>query len=84
MPQRQPFTALCQTLTRQRPAGRADLHVHTTHSDGTYTRVYQGTWYAHFYTGYFNVGVDAVTRGTLYDDTLPYSASWWGVPYRVY
>jgi predicted metal-dependent phosphoesterase TrpH len=37
MPQRQPFTALCQALTRHPSAGRADLHVHTTHSDGTYT-----------------------------------------------
>jgi predicted metal-dependent phosphoesterase TrpH len=37
MPSRQPYTALCQTLSRGRFAGRADLHVHTTHSDGTYT-----------------------------------------------
>jgi predicted metal-dependent phosphoesterase TrpH len=37
MPKRQPFTALCQALTRARSKGRADLHVHTTHSDGTYT-----------------------------------------------
>jgi predicted metal-dependent phosphoesterase TrpH len=37
MPRRQPFTALCQVLSRPRPGGRADLHVHTTHSDGTYT-----------------------------------------------
>ena len=37
MPARQPFTALCQRAARARLAGRADLHVHTTHSDGTYT-----------------------------------------------
>ena len=37
MPARQPFTALCQSLARPRLAGRADLHLHTTHSDGTYT-----------------------------------------------
>src|SRR5579884_480640 len=37
MPARQPYTALCQALARGRRAGRADLHVHTTHSDGTYT-----------------------------------------------
>src|SRR5437660_10046721 len=37
MPARQPFTALCQLSARRRLAGRADLHVHTTHSDGTYT-----------------------------------------------
>jgi predicted metal-dependent phosphoesterase TrpH len=37
MPARQPFTALCQLASRSRLAGRADLHVHTTHSDGAYT-----------------------------------------------
>jgi 3',5'-nucleoside bisphosphate phosphatase len=38
MPARQPFTALCQLAARRsRSAGRADLHLHTTHSDGTYT-----------------------------------------------
>jgi predicted metal-dependent phosphoesterase TrpH len=37
MPARQPFTALCQLAARSRLAGRADLHVHTTHSDGAYT-----------------------------------------------
>src|SRR5262245_1719613 len=37
MPARQPFTALCQLAARGRHAGRADLHLHTTRSDGTYT-----------------------------------------------
>ena len=37
MPARQPFTTLCQTLSRSRNSGRADLHVHSIHSDGTYT-----------------------------------------------
>jgi 3',5'-nucleoside bisphosphate phosphatase len=37
MPAGQPFTALCQLAARGPHAGRADLHVHTTHSDGTYT-----------------------------------------------
>src|SRR5215470_7295942 len=37
MPAGQPFTALCQAAARCRPLGRADLHVHTTCSDGTYT-----------------------------------------------
>ncbi len=35
MPANQPFTRLCQQLAR--PTGRADLHLHTTHSDGDYT-----------------------------------------------
>src|SRR5437588_9221654 len=37
MPARQPFTALCQAMAQPRHTGRADLHIHTTHSDGTYT-----------------------------------------------
>jgi predicted metal-dependent phosphoesterase TrpH len=37
MPARQPFTQLCQQLSRGPHAGRADLHLHTTFSDGTYT-----------------------------------------------
>src|SRR5262245_53274804 len=37
MPARQPFTALCQAAGRSPHAGRADLHVHTRHSDGAYT-----------------------------------------------
>jgi predicted metal-dependent phosphoesterase TrpH len=37
MPARQPFTALCQQAARGPYAGRADLHVHTTASDGSYT-----------------------------------------------
>ena len=37
MPAGQPFTSLCQQLARPRQAGRVDLHLHTTASDGTYT-----------------------------------------------
>ena len=37
MPSGQPFTKLCQTLSRPRYFGRVDLHLHTTFSDGTYT-----------------------------------------------
>src|SRR5437899_8855667 len=37
MPSRQPFTALCQAAARRPTSGRADLHVHTTYSDGSYT-----------------------------------------------
>jgi hypothetical protein len=55
----------------------------TNNGDGTYTRVYERTWYANFHGGYFNAGVEAVTRGTVYDDQAPYSVSWWGMPYRV-
>lgn len=37
MPKGQPFTRICQQLARPRTLGRADLHLHTTHSDGLYT-----------------------------------------------
>src|SRR3954471_3856558 len=37
MPARQPFTRLCQQLTCPATTGRADLHIHTTHSDGEYS-----------------------------------------------
>jgi predicted metal-dependent phosphoesterase TrpH len=37
MPAGQPFTALCQLAARKPCAGRVDLHVHTTHSDGAYS-----------------------------------------------
>lgn len=37
MPRGQPFTRLCQALARPRYSGRADLHLHTTASDGVYT-----------------------------------------------
>src|SRR5437868_11613901 len=37
MPRRQPFTAVCQSAARGPRTGRADLHLHTTCSDGTYT-----------------------------------------------
>jgi predicted metal-dependent phosphoesterase TrpH len=37
MPSRQPFTRLCQEAYRAPTSGRADLHVHSTYSDGAYT-----------------------------------------------
>src|SRR5947209_1944160 len=37
MPLRDPFTRLCQQTFALRAAGRADLHVHSTHSDGLFT-----------------------------------------------
>jgi predicted metal-dependent phosphoesterase TrpH len=37
MPSGQPFTALCRQLSRGRHAGRVDLHMHSTCSDGTYS-----------------------------------------------
>jgi predicted metal-dependent phosphoesterase TrpH len=37
MPRSQPFTTLCQLAARKPRLDRADLHIHTTYSDGEYT-----------------------------------------------
>src|SRR5438874_10207305 len=37
MPRQQPFTILCQQTVRRPALDRADLHLHTIHSDGNYT-----------------------------------------------
>ena len=59
-------------------------------NDGTYTRVYEtplnplAYLYMHVFSGWFHFGIDAITRVTLFDDSAPYSASWWAIPYRVF
>jgi hypothetical protein len=52
--------------------------------DGTFTRVYERTWTVPPVHGFFHVAVDAMTHRTVFDDTEPYSVSWWGMPYRVF
>jgi len=52
--------------------------------DGTWTRSYERMWGVPPDRGFFHVAVDAMTHGTIFDDTEPYSVSWWGVPYRVF
>ena len=52
--------------------------------NGFYTKVYTKSLLPRFGMGSFYVGVDALTKATLYDSNAPYSASWWGVPYRMY
>jgi len=37
MPRGSPFTALCQNTAKPQPLARADLHLHSNHSDGLYT-----------------------------------------------
>ncbi|MEE9288654.1 MAG: hypothetical protein V3U69_03585 [Bacteroidota bacterium] len=72
-------------------AGRTGLRRHRirlklvseTQVGDSYERVYELTWNIHFHLGKFNAHVDAVTHGTLFDDTAPVSTSFWGVPYIV-
>lgn len=54
----------------------------------TYTRVFEisrtAPQFVHFHRGFFHMGVDVMTKATLYDDSAPYAVNWWGVPYRVF
>jgi hypothetical protein len=68
----------------QRRRTRMQMVSEVNNGNGTFTRVYQTPFFLHFHSGFFHAAVDAITRSTLYDDTAPYSSSWWGVPYRVF
>ena len=50
----------------------------------TFERVFETSWAIHPRLGLFHAGVDAMTKGTVRDDTAPYSVNWWGVPFRVH
>lgn len=47
-----------------------------------YVRVYELSWNAHI-AGRHHLFVDAITRGTLFDDTEGVSAQLWGIPFIV-
>jgi len=67
---------------------RLALASQVNNGDGTYTRVFEvsktSPVFVHFHRGSFNLGVEAMTKATLFDDQAPYSVSWWGIPYRVF
>ena len=73
--------------THQKRA-RLALTSQVTNGDGTFTRVFEVSkttpLFMHFHQGAFNMGVEAMTKGTLFDDQAPYIVSWWGIPYRVF
>jgi hypothetical protein len=61
----------------------------TPDPDGYYTRVFEisrtAPQFVHFHRGFFNMGVDVMTKASLYsDDVNSYAVNWWGVPYRVF
>src|SRR4029077_15393456 len=56
--------------------GRFRFH---NNGDGTYT----GTWRAPWFAGIRHVGVNALSHGTLYDDSAPYDSQAWILPYVV-
>jgi hypothetical protein len=66
---------------------RLALASQVNNGNGTFTRVFEVSRttpvYMHFHRGSFHLGVEAMTKATLFDDAAPYSVSWWGIPYRV-
>jgi hypothetical protein len=63
------------------------IRMHLVSSSGTantFTRVYSIQFTLPMYHGWFHIGIDAMSRATLFDDTAAYSVSWWGIPYRVF
>ncbi|MFI5371667.1 MAG: hypothetical protein ACHQ52_08920 [Candidatus Eisenbacteria bacterium] len=58
----------------------ADRRFHfKNNGDGTYS----GTWATPDWPGLRHVGIDALTRGTLFDDSAPYDSQAWMMPYVV-
>lgn len=63
---------------------RIRLQLVSEQFDGSvYTRVYERSFMMHFRRGVFSAVVDAMTHGTLFDDTADVSTSFWGAPYVV-
>src|SRR5206468_8788661 len=63
---------------------RIKLHLASQTFNGTvYSRGFVGTFHVHFKKGVFAAVVDAMTRGTLFDDAAAVSTSFWSVPYLV-
>jgi hypothetical protein len=54
----------------------------TLNGDGTFTRLYEISWKG-VWQGRHNMLVSAVTRGSILDDTTPFSSQIWGVPFIV-
>jgi hypothetical protein len=58
----------------------ADRRLHfTNNGDGTYV----GTWSTPDVAGLRHVGINALTHGTLYDDSAPYDSQAWMLPFVV-
>jgi hypothetical protein len=62
---------------------RVRMHMISQQQSGSvYVRVYELSWNAHI-AGRHHLFVDAVIRGTLFDDTAAVSAQLWGIPFIV-
>ena len=54
----------------------------SSNGDGTYNRVYEFSWKG-VWLGRHNMLVSAISRGSILDDTTPFSSQIWGVPFIV-
>lgn len=79
------FVSVHYPFFSMRPMMARPMHVRArlvsqTQSGGAYQRVYEHTWEAGI-AGRNHFFVDVLTRGSLFDDTAPFSTELWGVPY---
>lgn len=56
--------------------------VSQTQVGNLYERVFESSWAGHI-VGRHTILIDALTRGSLFDDVAPFSAQIWGIPYIV-
>ena len=54
----------------------------SSNGDGTYDRVYEISWKG-VWLGRHNMLVSAISRGSILDDTTPFSSQIWGLPFIV-
>jgi len=55
--------------------------IQQTDVGGAHVRVFGRTFLGHQHEGRFNAVIDALSYGTLYNDTTAYSNKFWGMPY---
>ncbi|MCL5027583.1 MAG: hypothetical protein M1480_01040, partial [Bacteroidetes bacterium] len=57
--------------------------VSSTPMGNIYAKVYQQTFVAHTWPGYFHAVINAFPKQVIYDDSTPVESNTWGIPYYV-
>jgi len=86
MPRLEPNSEVALTVTTERPDDVVVLHRHGLryrlrgNGDNTYSGTFQVGMFAR---GMRHIGVDALSRGTLFDDEMPYDSQAWVLPHVI-
>jgi hypothetical protein len=68
---------------KQRSRKLFELVSSTPNGDG-WDKVYEQTFNAHTYPGFFHAVLNAMPRQVIFDDATPVEAESWGVPYVIH